>query len=391
MKKGRIEWLDGLKGFACLCVFAHHFLLAFYPETYWGSAAREQLLPASLAQNFAMAVFNGNYLVALFCTISGIVISVSVMGLKEKERISNIIVKRYFRLVLPVFAFSSVIFVMMKLGVFSNSEVGAITGNDWFVSFYPAVDLKIKDLFETSFILVLFGGNSAFCGVFWMLKTIFLGSFLSILLSMLSWNFNKNVIWVYFGVALVYIRMNSLELTFVLGTILAYCLLDIQKNSKIHSVLGFFLCFVGYFLGGYPSGIEPQNYYRFLNICPGWLSGYQFWHMVGAAVTLLGIMLWRSPQKFFANRVGKMFGKISFAVYLVHFPVMCSFSSTLFLHMINDWGMGYHVSVGITFLCSIAVIILCSWIFYRFIEGKCARLTEMLLGKLQRAGGEKKS
>lgn len=240
MNKGRIEWLDGLKGFACLCVFAHHFLLAFYPETYWGSAAREQLLPTGLAQNFAMAVFNGNYLVALFCTISGIVISVSVMGLKEKERVSNIIVKRYFRLALPVFAFSSVIFVMMKLGVFSNSEVGAITGNDWFASFYPAADLKIKDLFETSFILVLFGGNSAFCGVFWMLKTVFLGSFLSILLSMLSWNFNKNVIWVYFGVALVYIRMNSLELTFVLGTILAYCLLDIQKSARTNSVLGFF-------------------------------------------------------------------------------------------------------------------------------------------------------
>lgn len=176
-----------------------------------------------------MAVFNGNYLVALFCTISGVVISVSVMGLKEKERVSNIIVKRYFRLALPLFAFSSVIFVMMKLGVFSNSEVGSITGNDWFASFYPAADLKIKDLFETSFILVLFGGNSTFCGVFWMLKTIFFGTFLSILLSMLSWNFNKNVIWVYLGVALIYIRMNSLELTFVLGTVLAYCLLDIQK------------------------------------------------------------------------------------------------------------------------------------------------------------------
>ena len=77
-----------------------------------------------------------------------------------------------------------------------------------------------------------------------------------------------------------------------------------------------------------------------------------------------------------------MFGKLSFAVYLVHFPVMCSFSSTLFLHMINDWGMGYHVSVGITFLCSFAVIILCSWIFHVFVEIECSKAIEVLVAKL---------
>ncbi|MFC5370648.1 hypothetical protein [Arcanobacterium bovis] len=33
----RINWLSGLKGIACVVIFVHHFLLAFYLGSYEGT------------------------------------------------------------------------------------------------------------------------------------------------------------------------------------------------------------------------------------------------------------------------------------------------------------------------------------------------------------------
>lgn len=35
-KINRIKYLDGLRGIDCMMIVIHHFLLAFYPTSYYG-------------------------------------------------------------------------------------------------------------------------------------------------------------------------------------------------------------------------------------------------------------------------------------------------------------------------------------------------------------------
>ena len=71
----RIAWLDGQKGIACLCVFIHHFLLAFYPEVHFGQAVPSMLKVKNLADSPFMFWANGNFCVCLFLLISGFLVS----------------------------------------------------------------------------------------------------------------------------------------------------------------------------------------------------------------------------------------------------------------------------------------------------------------------------
>ena len=37
MKQERIDWMDGLKGLACIIIVIHHFILGYYPAAYLGA------------------------------------------------------------------------------------------------------------------------------------------------------------------------------------------------------------------------------------------------------------------------------------------------------------------------------------------------------------------
>ncbi len=92
----RIVWLDGVKGLACVGVFLHHFTLAFVPAVYFGDsniAKTGNALDVKLAQSPFGFFLNGNYMVALFCLISALVLSLKVMDMKDKGELGSILIK----------------------------------------------------------------------------------------------------------------------------------------------------------------------------------------------------------------------------------------------------------------------------------------------------------
>ena len=64
----RVLWIDGLRGIACLAIFAHHFGCCFYPVTQFGPEG-QWATPASvaLAQSPLAVFLNGNFWVCVFC------------------------------------------------------------------------------------------------------------------------------------------------------------------------------------------------------------------------------------------------------------------------------------------------------------------------------------
>jgi peptidoglycan/LPS O-acetylase OafA/YrhL len=367
-------WLDGVKGIACMLVFFHHFFLAFYPATYFGEKCTTHLygFDVKLAQSPLSVVINGNFMVALFCVISGTVISMQVMSLaKNKEKLSDIVFKRYFRLMFPLLPVGIVVFFMLKFGLFTNLEAATYTQSSWLATYYSQPISFLRAL-KSIFIQIWFYGDDCLSTAFWMLSQLFYGCFLSIILSIISWKANKHTWIIYLAVFSFFIGKQDFMIAFVLGTLLAWLYNNRGHGNRIF--LGW-LCFgVGIFLGGYPSGITPINIYHFFSFLP-----YLIWHVVGAALTVYAVFNLNLLQRFLSLSLFRMLGKISYAVYIIHIPVLFSLSTEVFLISYKQ-GLAYWQSVVISLIVSTIILVVLSLFYNKYVEALC----EILQNKISR-------
>ena len=375
MEKRRIDWVDGLKGIACVLIFLHHFSLIFFPAAYYGELAPSYLngIDTYLAQSPLGVVLNGNFLVALFCMLSAFVLGLQILRLEDKSRLGSVVAKRYFRLMLPLFAVGLLVYLFLRFGLFTNLETAAVTQSPWAVQYYRE-PIRFRDFLESALVKVWFYGDESLSTAFWMLSRLFYGSFLSILLSAVAWKYRQRAWILYVFVALLLLDRSELLLAFALGTLLAWMLENGIRLPKFTPPVAVAL---GVVLGGYPSGIVAANFYRFFR----GLS-YVDWHILGAFVMLLGILSWEGAQKILSQRLFCRLGKISYSVYLIHIPLLFSFSTNVFLWTREQ--LGYLGSVGLSLGVSLAALIGISWLYHRYVETGCDRLLKKLLSLLEK-------
>ena len=380
MNKGQhIQWINGLRGIACFGVALHHFLLAFFPATYLGDyyfPTRLNHIDGFLSTSVLGVLINGNFYVCIFCCLSGYVLSHSVMKLEQKDKLAEIITKRYFRLALPVLALAIIVSVMMRLHLFSNSDFSCYSGG-YLIDAYYTTFLRWRDIPYTALVKVWFHGDTSISPVFWMLYALFNGSFLSILLSAASWKLDqKFVIPLYLFLIIPY--ATDYNLCFVLGTLFAYINQHFKEtlNFKMHGLVGTLCILSGLFLGGYPTELYPLNYYEHIYEIVSLISEKHVslvCHAAGAGLLILGIMLCNSVQEVLSAKPFVTLGTISYAVYLVHMPIICSFS-TSFFKWLYDYSDNYAAVAGITFILTIGLVLGCATAFYFIIEKSCEKL-----------------
>lgn len=374
----RIEWLDGIKGFACMAVMWHHFAVGFLPASFYGSGGEISLIhtengwDAALAQSPLLFWLNGNYMVALFCVISGLVLGLQVMLLNEKNKLSQIVSKRYIRLMLPVAPIVFIVYLLMKFELFFNVEAAAITQSEWLRSYYLE-KASLYQCLKSLFVTIWFLGDHTFSNAFWMLNILFFGSMISILLGCMAWQANKRIVFAYLFVALIFVALGSFEFAFVLGVLLAFCFKE-WKDFVHHPIVGGICLLLGLFLGSYPSGVIPDNIYKYLAISRFGI-GFQFWHIIGAALTIYGIWNIGWLQKGLTKKIFCFLGKISYSVFIIHIPIIFSVSTKIFL-ILSEKNASYLTNVLITFVITNIIVVLLSYLYFRYVEYICNKLTE---------------
>lgn len=375
MEKKRIDWVDGLKGIACVLIFCHHFALIFFPATFYGPWVESRLrgIDTYLAQSPLGVALNGNFLLAVFCMLSAFILSLQVMGMEDKTRLGGVVAKRYFRLMPPLFGVGLVVWVFLRFGLFTNGEVAAAISSPWVGQYYQGT-LSFRQFLESALVNVWFYGDESLSTAFWMLSRLFYGSFLAILLSTVAWKYRKRAWIVYTAVAALLFDRSELLLAFALGTLLAWLL---QQNIRLPKLVPPVAVLLGLLLGGYPSGIAATNLYRYFR-------GLTFidWHILGAFVLLFGILFWEGAQKLLSWRLFTWLGKISYSVYLIHIPLLFSLSTGVF-----HWAegkLGYLGSVAVSFGVSLVMLTAMSWLYHRFVETGCGKLQEKLFARLEK-------
>lgn len=375
MKLERITWLDGVKGLSCLLIFLHHFLLIFYPAIHFGDSviSRFHNIDTALSQSPLTVLVNGNFLVALFCTISGMVVSLQVMTLSDKTKLSDIFVKRYFRLTLPLLPVGLMVYVMLQLGWFTHMDVANSTQSPWAPLMYPA-PFSLGHTIKSALVDTWFFGDSTLSTAFWMLNKLFYGTYVSAVLSVISWKYRRSWI-VYLILSLVFFNRGDLMLAFILGTLLA-SLFSAEATYKRNAFVGVFAFAMGILLGGHPTDVEPTNFYRILNSMTPWDV-----HAVGAFLTLFGIWNCKKIQSFLSGRITQWLGSISYAVYLLHIPLLFSLTTSVFLFFKTY--LRYSYAVLVSFLISIIALIYSAWLYNHVIERFCVLIQKRILKLLE--------
>lgn len=391
MRGRRILWLDGLKGLACMFVFVHHFLVGFYPAAYFGEGAGAHIarfpgLEAALASSPIAFLVNGHFLVCVFCVVSGAVLGARMLSDPTPAAAGDMMLRRYFRFALPVFAVQSIAFVMSRTGLFFSGRMGPeLVGSAW-LSGYFAEPIAISRLFVSSFVTTEFVGDNLI-GVTWMLYQMFIGGLLSMLLCLFGARSRRGALAAACLWAAGLLFRRDMYACFALGALLA--MLQRPPARGAASKAAFALAVAGGgILGGYPPAAAPAGVYRLFSlVAPASSSPAMFWHQIGAFLLLLGLGALELPQRVLSCRPLLFLGRISFSVYLVHFPIICSLSCFVFLRLTGA-GVSYNRSALAAFALTVGAVLLAGWAFWRFIERPCGRLTRRIAGALERRGAD---
>lgn len=161
----RVYYFDGIKGLAALIVMLNHFVLCFSSLSYL------QYVPV------VGMLFDGGMAVYMFVLLSAFGICCSLNKDDVDRTIVSVVIRRYFRLTLPLILPSLLAFVVLIIGWNYNLQVGNMSGNDWTIVLLPE-NAQLKQL--TSGILVGVLKGSALIKPLWMMKYIYLGTFLAI-------------------------------------------------------------------------------------------------------------------------------------------------------------------------------------------------------------------
>ena len=332
----RLSYLDGLKGFGCIMVFLTHFKMFGFSHPFEFFS-------------FVNEIFYGDMFVNIFIFASAFGISASIHANMSKENgLRQVILKRYFRLALPIgiaLLFSAFIHYC---GLQWNEEAAAIGGNKLLTNYYNHVSFLglIKAL-----LLSPFGNVFGWMSQAWMLKYIFYGTFMTIALVLGTEGISpckKFLIGTFF--CLIFYLIDDRNVFVVLGFML-YEYLRNKNNRK------------------YDLAIATLFFSLFF--CLRGVTYYLHWHRHGnislflALFLIIAIIHSAKIQKLLSTKVMLWLGKISMPIYLFHFILLVSFSSWIYV-------VGQNLPPFILCLVNLsttsAILFVLSWINQKYVE-----------------------
>lgn len=330
----RVAALDGLRGWAALCVVCYHLLTALYGLGY-----------AQVSTPVLNILVNGQFAVFLFFAISGYVLTyASWRG--SKAHVARQFVKRHSRLAVPVFFSSIIVYVLMVLDVPAYMEAVAAIGNEhWFrhqLTFEPT-PLNLM-LYSVWGVFTEIGGRVGYSPFLWTMPFELWGSFAVLALSLI-----ERPRWlpyvVLIALSAVLMLVLGIAACFPIGALVALAHKDslLPRLPDWVTLPGCAACFV-------VAGLYPVPDARF-----------------GPLPILAGLMLvlvvsGRSLTTVLSAPVSGFLGRGSFPLYLMQWPVLLAVTSPLMLWLANSGTLSLWTASAVA-LVSLAATVLAAWLF----------------------------
>lgn len=355
---------DGLRGLAAVNVLLCHLFLAFipggfafiYPDTTTPDAMRG-VVDHVIAFQPLSVLWNGQFAVCIFFVLSGYVLTKSFFENGDASVFRLRASRRYLRLGVPIFGSVMFAWLVMSLGLSHAPQAGALSGSTWLADFWKKPPDLLEALRDGTYGTIL-GGWSRFNPTLWTMKIELLGSMFvfayrsltlpgrsgvlnfGVAVALLAWFFPHD--WPYFTAFLAGSHVGEARLT----------------TSKW--ILG--LCVAGTVVCG---GFDASPWYDWTRVLPLADNERKAFFNVLGGVMLLYVVRCGVFDRVLQSRPAQFMGRVSYAFYLVHLPILLSFSAWLFTVLAGSLALDPVVAALITVPATFAVVIAAAVVFDR--------------------------
>ncbi|KAI2620351.1 acyltransferase [Hypomontagnella submonticulosa] len=427
-------YLDGMRGLAALFVFfCHYFYTAFSIAEGWGHGdAHYEIwrLP------FIRLLYSGPSMVCIFFVISGY--ALSLKPLKQfrgrsfdgfSKTMTSFVFRRFFRLYLPPMISTFAVLVLLRLGVYEITRDFA--GDRKYVhnviEHHPILEETtrkqlrhwMKEMFD--FVHVWgwekFGGATGYDVHLWTIPVEFRCSMMLFLVMFGTSRLRTGIRFLCLAIVMWFVlRSDRWEMVlFLWGMAIAELdlirgahepsppqslstpatLLSLEKlpdavPERRHTCNLLWTCLsipALYLMSGPdvgPFGVPGWDYLG--TFIPEWFSDkYRFYQMIGSIIFVFCTARSTSWQRVFNSSFVQYFGRISYALYLMHGPVVHTIG---FMVERRAWditgteGYAYNWGFILASVINIPLVIWAADIFWRAVDAPTVRFTKWLEGKL---------
>lgn len=329
----REKWIDNIKFIAAVGVFLCHYTESFAVP---GAGIPRWL---QCANEFPLGmVINGEFWVCVFAILSGYLLNKK--NIKNGTDLIKICINRYFRFVIPFFFANFFVYLLYSFAGFSAQKCGMIINNEWLLNQYTN-PIGIISVVKNSFML-----GSELNNNFWIIKHMLFGSLLIYISNYICYKFHNQKIKIIVAIGLL-----LFPCTFFIGaTYTGSLLAEISKKLKFVQQKGkititFFVVMLG-LMSGIQNVIAELLKIR-------WLHINQYWEIFYAMGMLVCISLENQLLKKIENWHIDKFSNQSMTIYLLHWPIICSFSTWCFVEVMgkfNNFSVCYWSTLGATII-----------------------------------------
>ncbi len=314
----RLHLLNSIRGWASIQVLFFHVCHEMFAHK----------LP-EFRSPWLTFILSGGFAVAVFFVLSGEVLAHGYLVRNDDNAVRKLAIKRYVRLVIPIFVSCLSVFLLMKAGlVFSREATVVLDRPDWLgemLNFEPSVASFL--FYSLVGVLFQFKPAIAYNPFLWSMSVELFGSMFVFFCLFVTRTPRQR--WAVYAFATPFMLILSpFLICFVLGMIFGEMrVAGVFKRFSAHPAANWIAIFiiidVGVGLSVYPLLHIPQG-------------GVAQRLSVAAALFLFAIYSSTWLQDVFDNRLSHFLGELSFPVYLVHFPIIVSLQSFLVLRLFSD-------------------------------------------------------
>lgn len=359
----RLTELEAVRGIAAVVVLFHHCLIGFLP-TISGLVVPAQ--PWSLYGTPFFAFLNGTAAVVLFFVLSGFVLTYRAVETGDTRLLLVGALKRWPRLAFPVLIVNLGAGALFALGLTYTVPANEATGSIWLAWMYRANPYPVPAIVGAAYegaIGAFLSVGAAFNSSLWTMYYEFFGSFLAFVLA-----------WLWIGGRTLHLLAAAVLAVVACRTIGAYAacfIVGVGLAAMRHRVRAYFAAhperrgpmaigglILTFFLFGYHEHIPPapMRFYAFLAPVAA-LAPDAFritLHTVGATIVLLVALEYGDRLR---GPLAAWLGRLSFPIYLLHIPLLCSLGCASYLFVLPAVGhpIAGIIAIAITMAATFAL------------------------------------
>ncbi len=335
----RLEELDGIRGWAALCVVVFHMTW----ETFGA------IVPA-LRNPVTGFLLDGGIAVAVFFVLSGEALSAGFFAGGGQRAVLRVAVKRYTRLTIPIAAAGTLTMALYRAGLTFNVQAARyVHRTDWLSTFInPAPTLPRAARYLLLTVYTSVASQHAVIPFLWTMKFEMVGSimvFATLLGAARLRGAWRRGLWIFVGLVFVsFITTKSGQLAcFLAGVGFAWlrCQGFFQRAQSTRAAQSW--SWVGI------AVLAVLDGYSHLKIVDRRLVP------LTSVLLVFAVFCNRTLCAAFSSRCSRLLGRLSFPLYLMQFPVLVSLTSGAICHaaargVLHGWVIGA-IAAGSVLAC----------------------------------------